>query len=317
MRRAPSLTVVLLVALACSGPAAQAEDARVLMLGNSYVQMGSMDERLAPAFADTVPAWDEVFVQRISQGGYTLAQHAMQADGSNGDTPTRQALVTGPDAGSWDWVVIQDQSQTPGFPQTELSWMASRSGAITLHELITAGGGETVFLLTWGRRDGDAQNATLYPDFSTMQERLLEGYLAYIAAVEADGRPRAWLAPAGLAFQRVHDDVVAAGQDPTDGDTAFTRLYVADGSHPSAAGSYLAALTIAAALTGRPVTGVSALPDVDGGEVEYLQRVATDVVRDDPFGAVPYRWAHAWADWANPTDTGVTGPLISDVVTWP
>jgi uncharacterized protein (DUF2141 family) len=316
MRRVLLPIAALLVAVLWL-PSSRAEDARVLMLGNSYVQMGSMDERLAPAFADTVPAWSEVVVQRISPGGYTLAQHAMQADGSNGDTPTRQALVTGPDADSWDWVVLQDQSQTPGFPETELMWMASRSGAITLHELITAGGGETVFLLTWGRRDGDAQNPELYPDFSTMQQRLTDGYLAYIEAVEEDGRPRAWLAPAGLAFQRIHDDLVAAGEDPTVGDTAFTRLYTDDGSHPSASGSYLAALTIAASLTGRPVTGVSALPDVDAGEVAYVQQVATDVVRDDPFGAVPYRWAFAWADWPSPSDTGLDGVVISDPVTWP
>ncbi len=298
-------------------PAAHAEDARVLMLGNSYIQMGSMDERLSAAFPDVVPSWDEVHVHKLAQGGYTLAQHAMEADGSNGDTPWHQALVSGPDAGSWDWVVLQDQSQTPGFPQSELMWMASRTGAITLHELITAGGGETVFLLTWGRRDGDEHNPELYPDFSTMQQRLLDGYLAYIEAVEDDGRPRAWMAPAGLAFQRIHDDLVASGVDPTEGDTAFTRLYTPDGSHPDAAGSYLAALTIAAALTGRPVIGAAALPDVDEGDVAYLQQVATDVVRDDPFGVVPYRWAFEWVDWSGPEDTGLDGAVISDPVTWP
>ncbi len=316
MRRSLFLTVILLAGLTAAAPV-RAEDARVLMLGNSYVQGGNMDDRLETAFPEVVPPWDQVFVLRIAQGGYTLAQHAMQADGSNGDTPTRQALVTGPDAGSWDWVVLQDQSQTPGFPQTEIMWMASRTGAITLHELISAGGGETVFLLTWGRRDGDAQNPTLYPDFSTMQQRLLDGYLAYIEAVEEDGRPRAWMAPAGLVFQRIHDDLAAGGQDPTDGDTAFTRLYTNDGSHPSANGSYLAALTIAAALTGRPVEGLPADPDVTSGDVALLQAAATDVVRDDPFGVVPYRWAFDWADWTSPTDTGLDGVVISAPVTWP
>ncbi len=318
MRRA-LLPLVALIPLLTGPwlPVAHAEDARVLMLGNSYVQMGTMDERLALLFPEVVPSWSEVRVRRISRGGYTLAQHAMEADGSNGDTEWRQALVTGPDAGSWDWVLLQDQSQTPGFPQNELMWMASRTGAITLHELITAGGGETVFLLTWGRRDGDATNPELFPDFSTMQQRLLDGYLAYIEAVEEDGRPRAWLAPAGLAFQRVHDDLVADGLDPIAADTVFTRLYTNDGSHPSASGSYLAALTVAAAITGRPVTGVPHPDDVDAGDVAYLQQVATDVVRDDPFGVVPYRWAFEWADWASPDDTDLSGPVVSDPVTWP
>ena len=244
------------LALAClvagsPAPRAAAADAHVLMLGNSYTQQNDLDTRLKEVLVDAVPGWTEVGHLKIAPGGYTLAGHAANADGSNGDTPTRQALVTGPQAGTWDWVILQDQSQTPGFPQTEPMWQASRDGAVILHGLIGDGDGETVLLLTWGRRDGDPQNPAIYPDFSAMQQRLLDGYLAYAEAASSDGR-QTWIAPAGLAFARVHDELVAAGEDPTAAGSVFHGLYSNDGSHPSVTGSYLAALTIAAAVTGRP-----------------------------------------------------------------
>ena len=307
-------SILILTWLAVSP--ARAEDARVLMLGNSYTQQNELDQRIAPVLADAVPAWTEVFALRLANGGWNLADHAAEADGSNGDTLWRQALVTGPDAGTWDWVFLQDQSQIPGFPRTEISWQQSRDGAVILAGLITAGGGETVFLLTWGRRDGDSTNQWLYPDYATMQALLLDGYLAYAEAV-ADAGHEAWIAPAGLAFQQVHDDLVAVGEDPTADGSAFHTLYSGDGSHPSPQGSYLAALAAAAGLTGRSVSGVSYPGDVDATTAAALQDAADRAVLDDPFGVVPYRWAHEWADWTDPADVQSGGRVVSDTVTRP
>jgi len=309
------LGTILLLASLATVPA-RAEDARILMLGNSYTEQNQLDQRTATVLASAVPTWSEVYGQRLARGGWNLADHAAEADGSQGDTPWRQALVTGPDAGTWDWVFLQDQSQIPGFPQSETYWQESRDGAVTLAGLIADGGGETVFLLTWGRLDGDPTNDWLYPDFSTMQERLLDGYLAYAEAV-ADAGQVAWIAPAGLAFQRVHDDLVAAGEDPTAEGTAFHGLYSGDGSHPSPPGSYLAALAAAVGLTGRSVVGISHPGDVDSATAELLQDAADRAVLDDPFGAVPYRWAHEWADWTDPGDVEAEGRVVSDTVTRP
>jgi len=306
---------LLVVAWLVVSPA-RAEDARLLMLGNSYTQQNELDQRVAPALADAVPAWSDVFALRLANGGWNLADHAAEADGSHGDTLWRQALVTGPDAGSWDWVFLQDQSQIPGFPQTEASWQESRDGAVILAGLIADGGGEAVFLLTWGRRDGDATNAWLFPDYSTMQALLLDGYLAYAEAVGSAGY-EAWIAPAGLAFRQVHDDLVAAGEDPVAEGSAFHALYSGDGSHPSPQGSYLAALAASAGLTGRSVSSVSYPGDVDAATAELLQDAADRAVLGDPFGAVPYRWAHEWADWTDPAGVQTAGRAVSDTVTHP
>jgi hypothetical protein len=313
----PSLLVLALA------PTAEAEDARILMLGNSYTAFNQLHDLVAVAMEGTVPAWAEVKAQALTQGGVTLAEHAARADGSSGDTPWREALVTGDDAGSWGWVVLQDQSQVPGFPQSNADWQASLGGALTLDTIIGEGGGETVFLLTWGRRDGDSYNPTRYPDYDTMQERLVEGYLAYAEACAADGS-QAWIIPAGLAWQVVHQDIVDAGQDPTQGDTDFVALYDPDGSHPSLAGSHLAALSAAAALTGHSVAEVPPPDTLDSALAATLRSAADRATLTDPFGRIPYRWAHRVSDWSTPPDLeqsadgarwlGISDPIIRPAV---
>jgi hypothetical protein len=310
MRRALFLGVLLTFA----PTAALAEDARILMLGNSYTQQGDMQVHVAAALEGAVPSWTDVYTERLTAGGLTLADHAARADGSEGETAWSEALVTGPDAGSWDIVVLQDQSQVPGFPQTEPMWQDSRDGAVILDGLIADGGGETLFLMTWGRRDGDASNPTLYPDFSTMQERLMDGYLAYADACSS-GERQAWIAPAGLAFQQVHDGIVAAGEDPTADGSLFHKLYSGDGSHPDVAGSYLAGLAVAVGITGRSVVGIDHPPEIDGETAAALQQAAVDAAQ--PFGDVPYRWAFEWADYESPEDVYTGGVVISSLVTRP
>ncbi len=312
-RPRPAALVALLLALPLG---AAAEEPRLLMVGNSYTASNDLPALVAAALRDTVPAYGAVAAQGHSPGGATLADHAAQADGTAGDTALRQLMVTGPDAGSWDWVFLQDQSQVPGLPPAEPAWQASLAGAVTLDGLAVQGGAATAFLLTWGRRDGDSQNPALYPDFATMQQRLLDGYQAYAAAASADGTT-AWIAPAGLAFARVHDDLVAAGQDPTAEGTLFHALYGGDGSHPALPGSYLAALTVAAALSGWPVDGAGAPPGLDESTAAALQGAVDALVWGDPFGPVAYRWAFAWDAWSSPGGEPSAGTVIVDPVTLP
>ncbi len=305
-----AITIALLLQ-----PFSHAQDAQILMLGNSYTQFNDLQSLVAGALVETVPAWSEVDARRLTRGGWTLADHAAEADGSSGDTEWSEALVSGPEAGSWDQVILQDQSQVPGFPTTETSWIASRDGAVILDGLIGDGAGETVFLLTWGRRDGDSGNPDIYPDFTTMQDRLLEGYLAYSEACTTAGEV-AWIIPAGLSFQQVHDEILAAGGAPTDPSSAFYALYSGDGSHPSLAGSWLAALTAAATLTGRSVAQVPAPGELDGDLADTL-RPAADALLAEPFGDVAYRWAHDWDDWQSPQDVSAEGTAISGLVQRP
>ena len=246
-----AITIALLLQ-----PFSHAQDAQILMLGNSYTQFNDLQSLVAGALVETVPAWSEVDARRLTRGGWTLADHAAEADGSSGDTEWSEALVSGPEAGSWDQVILQDQSQVPGFPTTETSWIASRDGAVILDGLIGDGAGETVFLLTWGRRDGDSGNPDIYPDFTTMQDRLLEGYLAYSEACTTAGEV-AWIIPAGLSFQQVHDEILAAGGAPTDPSSACWISRAMRSATPSRSRGAPMSATVGATTAARSSASVS------------------------------------------------------------
>ena len=115
----------------------------------------------------------------------------------------------------WDFVVLQEQSQIPSFPDAE-----ARMGepVKTLAALAKKSGAKTLFFETWGRRDGDKRNRK-DDSFAKMQERLTKGYAA--AAKSVDGK----VVPVGTVWAKlVRDD-----------------FWVKDGSHPSKSGAYLAA----------------------------------------------------------------------------
>lgn len=280
------MTALLLVAAAHAAPA----DA--LLLGNSYTQFGDLDARVAEALLATVPGVEPPLTRKLTAGGLRLPDHVARLDPDSGDPQWLEALG---DGATWPFVVLQDQSQVPGFPQDNPTWQDSRDAAVALDAATAGVGGQTLLFVTWGRRHGDATNPDLYPDFSTMQGRLLEGYQAFAAAIEAAAPERPpTLAPVGPAFAHIHDALVADGADPTADGTPFSALYDGDGSHPSRAGTALAAHVIAASMSGWPATGASLPGDLEPDLLAALQEAADAVVVDDPFGPWGFSWAVPW-----------------------
>lgn len=265
----------------------------MLFLGNSYTFQGELDRAVAEVFA---AAGEEVAAERLANPGWRFVDHiaAIETEGSD------HALAF---AEAHDWVVLQEQSQIPGFPEGQSDFEESRDGAVILDGYAAGTGAQTMFLMTWGRRAGDDTNPEIFPDYLTMQAALAEGYTTYVAEASADGT-QAWIAPAGLAWKRVYEDVVAGGGDPTDPTTAFGGLYVDDGSHPSMRGTYLAACVIYASVTGDSPVGLSAPEAVS--DAAYLQQVAADVVLTGE--GFEYIW-----ETTDPGDTGDTGVDDTDV----
>jgi hypothetical protein len=224
-----------------------------LFVGNSYVFVNDVSGHYR-ALLDT--RVDPLRVEAVTAGGYTLAQHA--ADASIDGTPLATFLRTGPaEDNAFDFVVLQEQSQLGGFPDTDPARVASLAAARTLGGLVTARGAEVVLYLTWGRARGDAGNPALYPTFTAMQDRLDGGYLAMADALRAEGA-RVRVAPVGGAFRLVHEATVMAGLDPLAEGSDFLALYDPDGSHPSLRGAYLAACVFAGTTV---ALDVRALPD--------------------------------------------------------
>ncbi len=240
---------------------------RVLFIGNSYTAANTLHALVSDLL---IEAGHGGTTLDVTPGGYRLEEHAADADGTNGDTRLRDLLVTGEEAAlGWDVVVLQEQSQVAGFPTTEPYWTGMVEGATTLRDLASDAGADTVIFMTWGRRDGDDTNPTLYPDYPTMQDRLSDGYTDLASRISTGGEP-VFIAPVGESYRSIY----------LEGDTAvFEGLYVTDGSHPSIRGSYLAACTIFATLTGTSPVGMTSAPTgIDATERLSIQETAAVVV---------------------------------------
>jgi hypothetical protein len=289
---------MLLAWLVLAGQPALADE--VLHLGNSYTYFNELDVLVAGLLVEGGDS--TATASRLAQGGLKFTDHVAFAD-----TPGSAWYAAMTDPGSSpDWVVLQEQSQIPGFPEhASADKTASIAAAMELDDRVEALGAQTVFLMTWGRRDGDASNDWLYPDYPTMQALLTDGYLGYVADSATAKRP-VWVAPAGLAFEAVYEAELAAG-DPLAADALFYRLYDVDGSHPSPLGSYLAACVVYATLTGASPEGLSDVGlGLDAGDRDALQSFAAATVLSGA-GGIVYPWTVE-----EPDDTGDTGVVDTE-----
>jgi hypothetical protein len=216
--------------------------ARVLFIGNSY----TFENDLPRLFADLSQAGGRpVATEMVAVGGATLAQHL-----GGPDAPGRLA------AHPWDVVVLQEQSVLPALAgRREAEMYPAVRGLVGLAR---AAGARPVLLLTWGRRDGLAEAGLA--SFGAMQDQLTRGTLGV-----ADELGLA-VAPAGEAWRAARQGLA---------------LWQADGSHPSLAGSYLAACVLYAALYGESPARLPAPPGLSAEDAALLQRLAAEVALGD------------------------------------
>ncbi len=188
-----------------STPAPPSPPKKILFIGNSYT--GGIRKTIVDLIKSSPHANTQLTF--INPGGKTLAFHLSKKE-------TAEKIKNG----KYDFVVLQDQSQTPAvFPDQ------FKKAALGLDKLIDASGAETVFYQTWGRRDGDPQNPQLFPTYDSMQKALSQSYSSVARASNA------MLAPVGDTWSALRKKNPGLGQ----------TLYAGDGSHPSKTGAYLAA----------------------------------------------------------------------------
>jgi hypothetical protein len=89
----------------------------ILMLGNSYTSFNQLDSVVAQVFEAGGETTD---VHSLTSGGLTLAEHATRAQDKT--SPWYEMLVS--DNKQREWVILQDQSQIPSFPQHNSDWLA-------------------------------------------------------------------------------------------------------------------------------------------------------------------------------------------------
>lgn len=199
----------------CGTPIVPDAAKRILFIGNSYTYYNNLPTMVKNMAATT---GDKLDPSSFTVGGTSLEAHFENAG-------TTGALKQG----GWDYVVLQDQSQRPAledsYVQEHTYAFATKLADMTRQYSSCA---ELFFYQTWGRKNGDAAYCPTIPEMCTyegMDDRLARGY------GKMAEENNATISPVGAVRRQMrllYPEI---------------ELYDADESHPSLAGTYLAAVT--------------------------------------------------------------------------
>jgi hypothetical protein len=228
--------------MGCSGLRAGEKCTRVFFIGNSYTTVNNLPEVFAK-LSDSGGNKVETGVAAI--GGWRLADAAASKD-------TRDGLASK----KWDYVILQEQSQVPASTESRNMFMIPAVRELT--GLIYPSGALPILFITWGHRDGWSENGL--PDYASMQNAINDGYMG----IARD--KKITVAPVGYAWQ------AARSQYP------LIDLWQADGSHPSQAGTYLAACVFYAIIFNQSPEGLDYYGRVSENTALILQKIAAGTV---------------------------------------
>ena len=221
----------------------------VLFIGNSYTYANDLPGTLVPLAA---AMGDQVNVDSKTNGGFTFQMQAQ-------DPITYQKI----NAQAWDYVVIQGQSQEPSFPYQQVNTQ-SLPFAMQLADSVYANHScaQVNYFMTWGREVGDPQWDSINT-FHKMNARLRDAYLRIADSSTAS------VSPVGVAWRYIRDTQPSI------------QLYVGDGSHPSVAGTYLAASVFYVSLFHKAITpNLAYTAGLDAVTAQHLVDAANLVVLD-------------------------------------
>lgn len=224
------------------------DSSSVLFIGNSYTYFNNM-----PGILSDIAESFGNHVEHSSQtpGGMTFSGHA-------GNTATYSAM----NSQNWDYVVLQAQSQEPSFPYGQVNTQTlpfAMQLADSAQAISTCS--QAIFFMTWGRQNGDPQWDSINT-FDKMNERLRLAYLRFADSSNAS------VSPVGVAWKYVRDNHPSI------------NLYTGDGSHPSYAGSYLAACTFYASIFHSSPIGSTYNGSLSNSDALLLQEAASLSVMD-------------------------------------
>jgi hypothetical protein len=235
---------VLLCLTSATADAGEGRSLRVLFVGNSLTTQNDLPRMIAGLAKSR---GRDLQYDVYAPGGYRLSQHASDP-----------RLLEKIDRGSWDMVVLQEQSQMPAVPQDRLE-REDYPFARLLSQRIRAASprAKVAFYQTMAKRNGDAQFFPDIPEMKTydgMQKRINATY------VEMAKNNRGLLVPVGSVWRE------ARARNPGLG------LY-ADDTHPNPTGTYLAACVFYALLFENTPVGASHPQDIDEATATFLQTI--------------------------------------------
>jgi hypothetical protein len=218
---------------------------RMLFVGNSLTSQNDLPGMIAALARSRGRG---MLYEAHAPGGYRLSQHASDP-----------RLLEKIDRGSWDVVVLQEQSQMPALPPDRLQREVYPFARVLSERIRAASpGAKVAFYATMAKRNGDAQ---FFPDiaemgtYAGMQRRINASY----AEMAKDNR--GLLVPVGSVWEKARAEKPAI------------ELY-ADETHPSLAGTYLAACIFYAVIFEQSPVGASHPRGIDDATATILQKIA-------------------------------------------
>jgi hypothetical protein len=250
--------IILALMLSCTSlmAASKVDTIRVAFIGNSYTYFNEMP-KLVQELANGVAGSNKRYVdyKQFTPPGCALKLHVKNDE-----------LIKSLKHDKWDYVVVQEQSEAPSVHTADVA-KETYPYAAQICKYAREGNPDVkiIFYMTWGHKDGTSTPVEGYPlpdSYAGMQLRLMTSYL------EMAYDNNAWCAPVGMAWQKVRTE------------RPNLQLYMADRSHPSLAGSYLAANVIYTTIiqSGYQSQFNSTL---DPELAEYLQQMAQRTVLDN------------------------------------
>lgn len=241
-------TLLLFIALTIFGQT----EKKVLFLGNSYTAVNNLPLMTSNMATST---GDILTYDANTPGGYRFLNHITNA--------TSLQKIHSND---WDYVVLQEQSQLPAFPEsqkiTELyPYAEALCDTIRANNECT----EPMFYMTWGRENGDPQNCVSAPWFCTYESMDDSIRATYIHLAEMNHTE---LTPPGAVWRYLRENNPEIG------------LYAGDGSHPSVAGSYAAGCAFYATIFKKDPTLITWNTSLTEVEANTIKAAAKTIVYD-------------------------------------
>lgn len=237
-----------------------------LFIGNSYTHYNDMPEQIFVKILKA--AGYDATVTRITKGGWYLIDSAKSTDEVGAKVDSAFKLR------DYDFVVLQEQSTCPAATPAKFY-----TGVRNLAEKVRADGATPVLYGTWGRKEGHSVLANNGWTNESMTWMISAAYEAIGAELGID------VAYAGLAFYDVYTN------------NKNINLYDEDLTHPNATGSYLAAMTIFAKITGVDPTTVDYNANLTDEAAAVLKEAARKAVFETPEIPAEYKTSSAGVEY--------------------
>jgi hypothetical protein len=251
------IIILLFITLGLGPTAFAGKKIKILFIGNSYTYVNNMPQivaDIATSMGDTL-VWD-----MEAPGGYTFSAH----------WTANPATLSKIKQGGWNYVVLQDQSQEPALPPALVNTdMFPYARKLDSFFNLNNPCGETIFYMTWGRKNGDISSCSTYapawPYFCTYES--MDSIIRVRYRMMADSN-QCIVSPVGAVRHYIRINYPSI------------ELYDADESHPSPAGSYAAACAFYSTIFKKDPTLITFNYSISSTDAANIKTAAKKVVYD-------------------------------------